>query len=101
MQGYASGVPTDANRWRGSNRSGWSNPDVDQLIAQYFATVDAGERTRLMVDFWKIVSTELPVIPLYYKVDVFGVRTGLQGVVPSKPGDGWTTFNTHLLYWDR
>src|SRR5262249_17002859 len=64
MQGYASSsIPTDANRWRGSNRGGWSNPDADQLISQYFSTVDASERTRMMVDFWKIVSADVPVIP--------------------------------------
>jgi len=102
MQGYASSsIPSDANRWRGSNRGAYSSSDADQLITQYFATVDAAERTRMMVDFWKIVSADAPVIPLYYKVDVFGVRSGLQGVAPSRPGDGWTTFNAHLLHWDR
>jgi len=101
-QNYLStNIATEATRWSGSNRGAYVNPDIDGLINEYFVTIDAVRRVNLLVDYFRIVTSDVPGFPLYYRVDVYGVRTGLKGVAPTKPGEAWTTANAHLLYWDR
>jgi peptide/nickel transport system substrate-binding protein len=94
-------IPSDANRWRGSNRGGYARTDVDRLITDYSGAIEVPRRTQILADLLKLLAEDLPSLPLYYQMDVHGVRAGLQGVVPTKPGDGWTTFNAHQWYWDR
>ena len=101
-QNYLStNIATEATRWSGSNRGAYVNPDIDGLINEYFVTIDAVRRVNLLVDYFRIVTSYVPGFPLYYRVDVYGVRTGLNGVAPTKPGEAWPTANAHLLYWDR
>ncbi len=94
-------IPTEANRWRGSNRGGYSNPAVERLSDQYFSRVDPGQRIAAHVELLKLLSDELPSLPLYYQMDVYGIRAGLQGAIPSAPGQGWTVANAHLMYWEK
>jgi peptide/nickel transport system substrate-binding protein len=94
-------TPSDATRWRGSNRGAYLRPEIDRLIADYFTTLDASRRSSILVEVARANSEDLPSPPLYYQLDVYGIRAGLQGVIPTKPGDGWTVFNAHQWYWDR
>jgi peptide/nickel transport system substrate-binding protein len=94
-------IPTDANRWRGSNRGAYVRPEVDRLVADYFSALDVPRRTSILSEIVRVTAEDLPSPPLYYQLDVHGIRAGLQGVVPTKPGDGWTVYNAHQWYWDR
>lgn len=68
-----------ANRWRGSNRGGWSNPEYDRLFDLYNSTLERGERTRIVIQMMKILSDELPLYPLYYNVYVLAAVADLEG----------------------
>lgn len=94
-------IPSETNRWRGGNRGGYSHSDVERFSDQYFATVDVGQRIATHVQLLKLLSDELPSLPLYYQMDVYGIRAGLQAVIPAAPGQGWTAANAHLLYWEK
>jgi peptide/nickel transport system substrate-binding protein len=94
-------VPSDATRWRGSNRGGYVNAEVDRLVGEYFASLEPQRRTTVLTELARVTSEELPSPPLYYQLDVHGIRAGLQNIVPTKPGDGWTVVNAHQWYWDR
>ncbi len=63
-------ISSPANRWRGSNRSGWSNPDFDLLAERFNTTLDPAEQTRALVQAMKIHSELLPSIPLHYNFNV-------------------------------
>lgn len=102
ISGYSAvNIPSEANRWAGGNRGAYSNPAAEELIARYDLTVDSTRRDAILVDFLKILTADLPVLAMYYVLDVYAVRTGLNGVAPSRPGEAYTTANAHLLYWDR
>ena len=94
-------IPSDANRWRGGNRGGYSNPMVDRLASQFYSTVEVAPRTAVHVQLLKLLSDEVATMPWYYQVDVYAIRAGLKGAVPTAPGQGWTTANAHLLYWEK
>ncbi|OUP08026.1 ABC transporter substrate-binding protein [Collinsella sp. An2] len=50
----------------GDNRSGYSNPEVDELINQARATVDTDQRIDLMHQADAIIGEDNPVIPLNF-----------------------------------
>ncbi|MCO5220710.1 MAG: ABC transporter substrate-binding protein [Thermomicrobiales bacterium] len=61
---------------RGNNYFGYSNPEVDELLAQGRATVDQAERAEIYGRFQEILADDLPVIFFYYphEIDVINNR---------------------------
>jgi peptide/nickel transport system substrate-binding protein len=94
-------IPTEATRWRGNNRAGYSNSEFDRLTAEYFRTIERPARMNVHIQLLKLISDDVAAMPLYYQVDTYGVRSGLQGVVPTSPGQAWSVGNVHALYWER
>lgn len=94
----SSQIGSAANRWRGSNKGGYSNADVDRLSDGLNVTLDAGERVRQMIDILRIVSDELPVFALYVN---FGVTAHVAEL--HTPEEGITTtaphWNVHEWEW--
>jgi peptide/nickel transport system substrate-binding protein len=97
----AAQIPTPANRWVGNNRGSYLNPQVTQIASDYFTILDLPKRIDAHVQFLRIISEEVPSIPLYTLADVSAVRTGLKGVVPTGPGQGWLVENAHVWSWER
>ncbi len=94
-------IPSDANRWRGGNRGGYSNREFERLAGEFFKTIDPQARARTHVDILKLLADDVAAMPFYYQVDTYGVRSGLQGATPTAAGQGWTVGNAQGLYWDR
>lgn len=69
------------NRWRGSNRPGWSNSEYDRLYAAYDRTFPENERVGLIAQMERILSVERPLIPMYFDVNVNSVVGSLGGPV--------------------
>jgi peptide/nickel transport system substrate-binding protein len=97
-----SNIPTPGNRWTGSNRGGYSNPEWDRIGSRAVATLD--ERTRLDLErqLLTIATTDLPLLPLFFDFEEMPVARGLTGIVPhtgSAPNDRpILTWNVHE--WD-
>jgi peptide/nickel transport system substrate-binding protein len=80
LEGFGSAqIPTEANRWSGSNRGGFSNPALDRLYGQYSTTIEVSGRQSLLADMLKLVSEDVALLPLYYAVDSIVVRKGVRG----------------------
>jgi len=67
------------NRWSGSNKIGWSNEAYDRLFETYNTRLDRDERNSYMVQMLKLVSEELPSLPLYFNYEVVAHVAALQG----------------------
>jgi peptide/nickel transport system substrate-binding protein len=87
-----SSIPTPENRWTGSNRGGWSNPEYDRLAEQFAATLDRDERTRQVIAMMRIFSEEVPGLFLYYNEQVVAHGAALRGPRPIAP--------TSVLTWN-
>jgi peptide/nickel transport system substrate-binding protein len=71
---------TPANRWFGQNRGGWVNPEYDRLWDVYKSTLEPAERNRQLVQMAKILSEEVPGIPLLFNYQpTFAHLTNVQG----------------------
>ena len=83
---YGPNMATPANRWAGSNRGGWVNPEFDRLFDQMTTNLDRNARVEAIVQAAKMVSEEVPVYPLYYNYDVRAHSTILLGPQSYGPG---------------
>src|SRR6185436_1090142 len=62
----SSEIPRADNRWTGSNRGAYLNPEFDRLANAYDMAVDPAERLQLTIQLEKLTSTDLPALFLYY-----------------------------------
>jgi len=72
-------IGTPANRFAGSNRSGWSNPEFDALYARWSVTLDADEHGRLEAQMRRIQTEQLPGVPLFFNLQIAAWLAGLNG----------------------
>lgn len=87
-------VPTSSNRWTGTNRGGWFTPEYDRLVTQFNATMDRDKGMDLIAQAMKLMSEEVPAIPLYYSYDIAAHVAGLTG-----PRDAVNFWNVHEWEW--
>jgi len=59
------------------NRGRYSNPRMDQLLAQALATVDDGRREQLLQEASEVAINDVGLIPLHYQINVWAMRRGL------------------------
>lgn len=77
-------IPTAENNFSGANYSQFSHPTMDKLIAEVQRELDPAKRKPLWAEMQKIYTDELPVLPLFFRTDVFVVPKWLTGVI--RPG---------------
>jgi peptide/nickel transport system substrate-binding protein len=94
----ASQIPTPENRWRGNNRGGWNNPDFERLAAAFDTTLDRDDSRRLIVQIMRLLTEELPDVPLYYNLAVMAHVGELRGPLASTSTDG-AVWNIHQWEW--
>lgn len=63
-----------------TNRVFYSNPTVDELLAQGKRELDAAKRHEIYVEAQKILLEEAPLQPLYVPKDMIAIRKAVQGV---------------------
>jgi len=96
----SSQVGTAANRWSGSNRSGWTSPEYDQLYQAWNTTLAPTERGRYVAQMMALVSEGLPAYPLYFIPDVKSWVSSLQGPAPRDSSGFGRTSRATTYYWD-
>jgi len=72
-------ISAESNRWRSANTGGYSNPDFDRLVDQWRATVDPDALTQRTADLHKMLLDDLVALPIYYQLEIFAFRKGLNG----------------------
>ncbi len=94
LLGYQSSrIAGPENRWTGSNFVGLSNPEYDRLAMAFATTLERAERSELTVQMARLLSEQLPILPLYYNLDVVAHSAALRGVQVAP--DGSIGFNVH------
>ncbi len=59
------------------NRGSYSNADLDALIDKADSTPSIEERDAILQDATKILMADIPMIPLHYEQDIYGLRDGV------------------------
>jgi peptide/nickel transport system substrate-binding protein len=76
-------IPSAANGWSGQNYPGYKNPDMDKALDAAERELDLAKRRALFADIQRIHADDLPVLPLFFRVDPFVIPKQLKGVVPT------------------
>jgi peptide/nickel transport system substrate-binding protein len=80
---HSSQIPSEANSWSGQNYTGFSDPEVDALIVTLEEELDAEARLGPWQRLQQIYAEQLPVLPLFFRTDVYILPQWLEGVRPT------------------
>jgi peptide/nickel transport system substrate-binding protein len=91
------GVPREANGWTGNNFPGWCFFEADRAIRTATTSLNRDERLAAYLRQQQLFTQELPVLPLFQRVDLTLVGATVTGVAadPTAP----VTWN--LTAWAR
>lgn len=67
----------------GNNRTGFSSPQYDALIAEAVRTLDAHTRLHILQEAERLLLEEVPLIPLYFYTNTFLKSPKLNGLYPN------------------
>lgn len=76
---HSKSVPTDKNSFAGQNYPGWLNPQVDKAIEAIDLEFNSKKRAELAWELQKQYTQYVPVLPLYYRVDISVTPKNLKG----------------------
>ena len=82
-------IPSEGNGWSGQNYTGYSNPRLDKVLDAVEIVCEPHANTALWNELQTIYSTELPVLPLYFRATPFVLPKWLKGIRPT--GHQYTT----------
>jgi peptide/nickel transport system substrate-binding protein len=74
-----SSIGTAANNFSGQNRSAFSNPEMDRLMAAAEVELDPGKQRELWASMQRLYTEQLPELPLYFREDPDIVPVWLKG----------------------
>jgi len=79
LNAHSASIASAANRWNGSNRAAYSNPEFDRLAHAFDDALNPNERVQLIIQMEKLISTDLPTIFMYYHGRVWAHDARLKG----------------------
>lgn len=90
-------IPLPENRWRGSNRSGWSSADYTRLADQFRSTLDVAERKEQLTQMARLYTENTAAISLYFRPQVWAHAAALHGPGPVAPE---TDVSWNMAQWE-
>jgi len=91
------GVPNEGNGYTGNNFAGWCFFEADQAIRTATTSLDQAARAQAYLRQQQLFTQELPVLPLFQRVDLTMTTPSLAGVQP----DPTAPFTWNLATWRR
>jgi peptide/nickel transport system substrate-binding protein len=76
-------IPTAKNAWSGQNYPAYANPEMDKALDAAERELDKDKRRSLFGEIQKLYAEDLPVLPLFFRVDPFVIPKALKGVRPT------------------
>ena len=75
--------PAAQNAWSGQNYPGYSNPAMDKALDAAERELDVAKRRALFAEIQRLYAEDLPVLPMYFRVDAFVIPKQLKNVRPT------------------
>lgn len=84
---YTYVVHSDSFPPNGANRPRYHNPRIDELLNQGKVATDQAERAEAYREVQRILSEEIPILPLWYEHNVVVSGHNVEGYAPTTHGD--------------
>ncbi len=97
-----SSIPTQDNAWTGVNRGGYSNPEWDALAEAALVALEESRQLEIEERLLRIMTNDLPGLPLTYNIQLTPVGGGLTGVerIRGVPHTGTILYAWNIHEWD-
>jgi peptide/nickel transport system substrate-binding protein len=76
-------IPSAENGWSGQNYPAYRNAAMDAALDAAERELDQGKRRALFADIQRLHAEDLPVLPLFFRVDPYVIPRQLKGVRPT------------------
>ncbi len=96
---YSTEIPTAANGWSGQNYPGYASAAMDKAIDTAERELHEAKRRALFAEIQRIHAEDLPVLPLFFRVDPFVLPKQLKGVTPTGTLNGSTLW-VEQWHWE-
>jgi peptide/nickel transport system substrate-binding protein len=93
---HSKDIPSQENRFRGSNFSRYASPELDGLVDRFLSTVPTQERIEVLKQVARLVTDQVVVMSLYHTVHASLINNRAQNVTP-RTGQA-QTWDSHK--WD-
>lgn len=80
-------IPSEKTKVACCNRSRYSNPEVDKFINEAFNTTDRGRAKDLYFKAQDIISSEVPMFPLWYPANIVVANKRIGNIKVNPSGD--------------
>ncbi len=70
-------TPDKSKGWGTTNPGGYSNPQVDALLAQALGTIDDAKRAALLAQASRVAMADYAVLPLHFEMTTWAMRKDL------------------------
>jgi peptide/nickel transport system substrate-binding protein len=80
---HSNEIPRPENNYSGQNYTGYASKAMDELIDKIEVELDREKRKALWRKLQELYLADLPVLPLYFRADVFVIPKWLKGVTPT------------------
>jgi oligopeptide transport system substrate-binding protein len=67
---------------RGNNKTGWEDPEFDEIVRKANSINDQEERYKLLMEAERILIDNMPIIPLYTYVRAYQLSSDVKGYSP-------------------
>lgn len=95
---HSTQIPVPDNNFSGQNYSTISIPELDNLIEQVESELDPDKRLPLWKKIQQIYTSEIPVIPLFFRANTYILPKWLHGLEPTGHLNSSTLW---VEYWSR
>ena len=76
-------IPTAENNWSGQNYTGYSNPEMDDLLERIAVELDRDKRKAMWQRLQRLYAEDAPTVPLYFRSDPYVLPKWLSGLRPT------------------
>jgi len=94
-------IPRTQNRFAGQNAGAYANPSFDRLLDQLYASLDQQEQAQLLKQAGEILASDLPLFPLYFRVELTAVVRGVHALTDDYASADSRTIARRAHLWDR
>ncbi|MBI2953226.1 MAG: peptide ABC transporter substrate-binding protein [Chloroflexi bacterium] len=94
LEYHSKNIPSSGNNWQGQNVARWKNSKNDEFLTKANASLSQKERKALYAEQQRVFSDELPILPLYQRVNITATKAELQNFKPT-PTNTPVTWNIH------
>jgi peptide/nickel transport system substrate-binding protein len=78
-------IATAENRYAAGNRTGYASAAADRQIDRIETSLKASDRADGWAEWWRVLTDEVALLPMYYFPNPLIVRGGMTGPLPANP----------------